>query len=161
VQVLQPFKKVVYGESLRCTGIIASFSVGGSGARPGAVCPQNGQPVMLATHAYIMQSLSQKILLWLCHEMPRYCLARFLVECCRAVRVMQVLRQVLPLPFLRVGSLLAAEHGGNGGSSGGGGASVAVQQPLDERWHRMWFVLDADSFRTAPEPHRQSGAASL
>lgn len=73
---------------------------------------------------------------------------------------MQVLRQVLPLPFLRVGSLLAAEHGGNGSSSGG--ASVpAGQQPLDERWHRMWFVLDADSFRTAPEPHRQSGAASL
>jgi len=162
VQVLQPFKKV-YGESLRCTGITASFSVGGSGARPGAVCPQNGQPVMLATHACIMHSLSQKILFpcgcaMRCRDI---CLARFLVECFRAVRVMQVLRQVLPLPFLRVGSLLAAERGGYGGGSGGGGASVAGQQPLDERWHRMWFVLDADSFRTAPEPHRQSGAASL
>jgi hypothetical protein len=59
--------------------------------------------------------------------------------------VLQVLRQVLPLPFLRVGHLLAVEHGG-GGDSGSPGAApepaagpaaagrpAAWQQPLDER----------------------------
>lgn len=85
------------------------------------------------------------------------------------MRTLQVLRQVLPLPFLRVGHLLAVEH--SGGGSGGGssddpssaseqsaaaGQSAAWQQPPDERWRRAWFVLDADSLRTAPDPQRQS-----
>lgn len=116
---------------------------------------------------------------------------------------LQVLRQVLPLPFLRVGHLLAVEHGGGGGGGSPGaapesptgseaaGRPAAWQQPLDERcalvalcfrpcitmpdasdrrvycvtsrflwcvhrWHRAWFVLDADSFRTAADPQRQA-----
>jgi hypothetical protein len=59
--------------------------------------------------------------------------------------VLQVLRQVLPLPFLRVGHLLAVEHGGGGDSGSPGtapdtaadpeaaGRQAAWQQPLDER----------------------------
>ena len=56
----------------------------------------------------------------------------------------QVLRQMLPLPALRAGYLWAADPGSDG------------SPPLDERWRRRWFLLDADSLRSVPEPRRSA-----
>ena len=76
----------------------------------------------------------------------------------------QVLRQMLPLPHLRAGPLLAVEqpHVSNSGlreDSGDGTATSSVGAMLDERWHRCWFVLDADSFRIEENSHRQGSGA--
>lgn len=71
---------------------------------------------------------------------------------------LQVLRQVLPLPFLRVGHLLAVEHGGSRDSGSPGtapdtaagseaaGRPAAWQQPLDERCAPSCSILLAYNF---------------
>ncbi len=59
----------------------------------------------------------------------------------------QVVRQMLPLPFLRVGHLLVVDD------------SSEQQPAVDERWQRAWFILDAESLRAAPDPQRQPAGA--
>ena len=60
---------------------------------------------------------------------------------------LQVVSQLLPLPHLRCGFLLAADPERRAG--------------VDETWATCWFVLDHASLRTAPLQEQQGGPGVL